>query len=131
MQNISTVTELSFAKSWSISSTLILPRSSMWKSVKNLNRATFQICDPLYENRTYEAILNLEKGPKINIVSNMACHSTVSLKPFASKRCFYLCQQNLVVQLYYGCTTGFENLVAFPLATMKLQTVKCGSSIKN
>ena len=89
MQNISTVTERSFAKAWGISSTLILPRSSMWKSVKKSKHcATFKICDPLYENRTYEAILNLEKGPKINIVSNMACHSTVSIKPFASKRCF-------------------------------------------
>ena len=89
MQNISTVTERSFAKAWGISSTLILPRSSMWKSVKKiLTLATFEVCDPLYENRTYEAILNLEKGPKIDIVSNMACHSTVSLKPVASKRCF-------------------------------------------
>ena len=34
MQNISTVTERSFAKAWGISSTLILPRSSMWKYVK-------------------------------------------------------------------------------------------------
>ena len=34
MQNISTVTERSFAKAWGISSTLILPPSSMWKSVK-------------------------------------------------------------------------------------------------
>ena len=34
MQNISTVPERSFAKAWGISSTLILPRSSMWKSVK-------------------------------------------------------------------------------------------------
>ena len=34
MQNISTVTERSFAKAWGISSTLILPRSSIWKSVK-------------------------------------------------------------------------------------------------
>ena len=34
MQNISTVTERSFAKAWGISSTLILPRSSMWKSFK-------------------------------------------------------------------------------------------------
>ena len=89
MQNISTVTERSFAKVWGISSILILPRSSMWKSVKKSKRVRrFQICDPLYENRTYKAILNLEKGPKLNIVSNMACHSTVSLKPFASKRCF-------------------------------------------
>ena len=62
----------------------------------------FLMTDPLYENRTYKAILNLEKGPKLNIVSNMACHSTVSLKPFASKRCFKECQQNLVVQFYYG-----------------------------
>ena len=37
MQNISTVTERSFAKAWGISSTLILPRSSMWKSVKKSN----------------------------------------------------------------------------------------------
>ena len=91
----------------------------------------FTICDPLYENRTYEAILNLEKEPKIYFVTNMACHSTVSLKPFASKRCFYLCQQNLVLQLYYIARTDFLNLVAFPIATMKLQTVKGGSSIKN
>ena len=34
MQKISTVTERSFAKAWGISSTLILPRSSMWKSVE-------------------------------------------------------------------------------------------------
>ena len=34
MQNISTVTERSFAKVCGISSILILPRSSMWKSVK-------------------------------------------------------------------------------------------------
>ena len=34
MQNISTVPERSFAKAWGISSTLMLPRSSMWKSVK-------------------------------------------------------------------------------------------------
>ena len=34
MQNISTVTERSFAKAWDISSTLIFPCSSMWKSVK-------------------------------------------------------------------------------------------------
>ena len=32
--NISTVTERSFAKNWGISTTLILPRSSMWKYVK-------------------------------------------------------------------------------------------------
>ena len=61
----------------------------------------------------------------------MASHSIVSIKPFASKRCFKECEQNLVVQLYYGRRTPFENLVAFGLATMKLQTVKCGSSIKN
>ena len=93
MQKISTVTERPFAKAWGILSTLILPCSSMWKSVKkskheNVSSATFKICDRLYENRTYEAILNFEKGPKINFVSNMACRSTVSLKPFASKRCF-------------------------------------------
>ena len=88
MQNISTVTERSFAKVWGISSTLILHRSSMWKSVKNSKHVRRLKYVSLYENRTYEAILNLEKGPKMNIVSNMACHSTVSLKPFASKRCF-------------------------------------------
>ena len=34
MQNISTVTERSFAKAWDISSNLILNCSSMWNSVK-------------------------------------------------------------------------------------------------
>ena len=48
----------------------------------------FLMTDPLYENRTNEAILNFEKGPKIDFVSNMVCRSTVSLKPLASKRCF-------------------------------------------
>ena len=93
MQKMSTVPERPFAKAWGISSTLILPRSSMWKSVKkskhgNVSSATFKICDTHYENPTYEAILNFEKGPKINFVSKMACRSTVSHKPFASKRCF-------------------------------------------
>ena len=93
MQKNSTVTERPFAKASVISSTLILPRSSMWLSVKQSKRgyvssAMFKICDPLYENRTYEAISNLDKRPKINFVTNMACHSTVLLKPFASKRCF-------------------------------------------
>ena len=64
--------------------------------------ATYIICDPLYEIRTYEAISNFEKGGKINFVSNMASQSTVSLKPFASKRCFMVCQQNLVVDLFFG-----------------------------
>ena len=44
MQNISTVTERSFAKAWGISSTLMLPRSSMWKSVnksKHLRRLKY------------------------------------------------------------------------------------------
>ena len=44
MQNVSTVTERSFAKAWGISSTLILPRSSMWKSVnksKHLRRLKY------------------------------------------------------------------------------------------
>ena len=50
MQKITTVTERPFAKSLVISSTLILPRSSMWKSVKkskdgNVSSATFKICD--------------------------------------------------------------------------------------
>ena len=93
MQKMSTVTERPFAKAWGISSTLILPRSSMWKSVKKskhgyVSNATFKICDPIYENGAYKGILNFEKGPKINFVLNMACRSTVSLKPFASKRCF-------------------------------------------
>ena len=38
MQNISTVTERSFAMAWGISSTLILPCSSVWKSVKKSKR---------------------------------------------------------------------------------------------
>ena len=44
MQNISTVTERSFAMAWGISSTLMLPRSSMWKSVnksKHLRRLKY------------------------------------------------------------------------------------------
>ena len=44
MQNISTVTERSFAMDWGISSTLMLPRSSMWKSVdksKHLRRLKY------------------------------------------------------------------------------------------
>ena len=61
----------------------------------------------------------------------MTSRLTVSLKPFASKRCFLVCQHNLVVELHYDSTTDFENLVAFPKVTMKLQTVKCGSSIEN
>ena len=93
MHKISTVTEQPFTKASGISSTLILHRSSMWKSVKkskhgNVSSATFKIYDALYENRTYEAILNLEKGQKINFVTNIACHSSVSLKQLASKRCF-------------------------------------------
>ena len=50
----------------------------------------------------------------------MASRSTVLLKPFASMQCFLVCQQNLVVELYYGSTTELENLVAFTKATMKL-----------
>ena len=93
MQKISTVPERPFAKAWGILSTLILPRPSMRKSVKkskhgNVSKCTFKICDPLYENRTNKEILYFEKGPKIYYVSYMACRSTVSLKPFASKRCF-------------------------------------------
>ena len=89
------------------------------------------ICDPLLENRTYEAISNFEIGAKIYFVPNIASRSTVSLKPFTSKRCFLVCHQNLVVELYYGSTTDLENLVCFPKKTMKLQTVKGGSSIEN
>ena len=96
-----------------------------------VSSAKYIICDPLYENRTYEAISNFEKGVKICFLSNMASRSTVLLKLFASKRCFLVCQQNLVVELYYGSTTDLENLVVLPKATMKLQTVKGGSSIKN
>ena len=61
----------------------------------------------------------------------MASRSTVLLKPFASKRCFLVCQQNLVVELYYGSTKDVENLVAFPKATVKLKTVKVEASIEN
>ena len=48
MQIISTVTERPFAMAWGILSTLVLPRSSMWKSVKkskhgNVSSATFKI----------------------------------------------------------------------------------------
>ena len=89
------------------------------------------ICDPLYENRTYETISNCEKGVKICFMSNVASRTTVLLKLFASKRCILVCQQNLVVELYYGSTTDLENEIAFPKATMKFQTVKCGSSIEN
>ena len=98
---------------------------------ENVSSATYKICYPLCENGTFETVSNFEKGAKINFLSNMASLSTVSLKPFASKRCFLLCQQTLVVELYYGCTTDLENLVGFPMATMKLQTVKGGSSTKN
>ena len=61
----------------------------------------------------------------------MASLSTVSLKPFAIKRCFLVCQQNLVIELYYDSATDLENLVAFPKSTMKLQAVKGESSIEN
>ena len=61
--------------------------------------AIYKLCDPLYDNRTYEAISNFEKGAKINCLLNMASRSTVSIKPLASKRCFFACQQNLVVEL--------------------------------
>ena len=89
------------------------------------------ICDPLYENGTFETISNFEKGAKINFVSNMASRSTVLLKPLASKRCFLVCQQNLVVELYYGSRKDVENLVAFPKATVKLKTVKFEASNEN
>ena len=72
-----------------------------------VSSAKYIICDPLYENRTYEAISNFEKGVKICFVSNMASRSTVLLKLFASKRCFLVCQQTLVVELHYGFTTDF------------------------
>ena len=60
----------------------------------------------------------------------MSSRSTVSLKLFASKRCFFVCQQNLVVELYYSSKTDLENLKGFPKATVKLQTIKGGASIK-
>ena len=47
----------------------------------------------------------------------MASQSTVSIKPFASKRCFLVYQENLVVELCYGSRTDLENWVAFPKAT--------------
>ena len=96
-----------------------------------MSSATYKICDPLCENVTFETTSNCEKGAKINFVPNTASRSTVSLKPFPSKRCFLVCQQNLVVELYCGSTTDMENLVYFSKAIMKLQTVKCGSSIDN
>ena len=96
-----------------------------------VSSAKYIICDPLYENRTFEAISNFEKGVKICFMSNVASRSTVLLKLFSCKRCILVCQQNLVVVLYYGSTTDLENLIAFPKATMKLQTVKCGSLIDN
>ena len=96
-----------------------------------MSSATYIICDLLLENRIYEAKSNFKKGAKINFISNMASRSTVSLKPFPSKRCFLVCQQNLVVELYCGSITDMENLVYFSKATMKLQTVKFGSSIEN
>ena len=83
-----------------------------------------RICDPLYENGTFETISNFEKGAKISFVSNMASRSTVLLKPFASKRCVLVYQQNLVVELYYGSTKDVENLVAFPMASVKLKQLK-------
>ena len=43
MQKTSTVTERPFAKAWGISSTLILPRSSMWMSVNNQNTEMCQV----------------------------------------------------------------------------------------
>ena len=89
------------------------------------------ICDPLNENGTFETISNFEKGAKINFASNMVSRSTVLLKPFVSKRCFLVCQQNLVVELYYGSRKDVKNLVAFPIAIVKLKTVKFEALIEN
>ena len=61
----------------------------------------------------------------------MDSRSTVSIKPFASKRCFLVCLQTLVVELFYGSKTDLENLEDFPTATVNLQTVKFGSWIIN
>ena len=96
-----------------------------------MSSATYKICDPLCENGIFETTSNFEKGAKINFVPNTASRSTVSLKPFPSKRCFLVCQQNLVVEFYCGSTMYMENLVCFAKATKKLQTVKGGSSIGN
>ena len=73
MEIISTITEQPFAKAWGRSSSLILPRLSMWKSVKkskprNVSSATYNIYDPLYENRTYEEVSNFEKGTKMYFI---------------------------------------------------------------
>ena len=51
MQKISTVTERTFAKSWGISSTLIFPRSSMWKSVKKSKHEMCQVRHLKYVTR--------------------------------------------------------------------------------
>ena len=51
----------------------------------NVSRATYILCEPLLENRTYEAMSNFEKGAKINFVTNMGSRSIVLLKPFPSK----------------------------------------------
>ena len=51
MQIMSTVTEQPIAKACGISSTLILPRSSMWKSVKNQNTEMCQVRRLKYEIR--------------------------------------------------------------------------------
>ena len=96
-----------------------------------MSSVTYIICDPLYENGTFETISNFEKGAKINFMSNMSSRSTVSLKPFPSKRCFLVCQQNFVVELYYSSKMDLENFVGFPKATVKLQTIKGGASIEN
>ena len=81
-----------------------------------VSSAKYIICDMLYENRTYKAISNIEKGSKINFESNMASRSTVMLKPFLSKRCFFVCQQILVVELNCSSITDIENLVYFSMA---------------
>ena len=119
MEKNSRITEQPFAKAWGRSSSLILSRSSMWKSVKkskprNVSSATYNIYDPLYENRTYEAVSNFEKEQQLRKEQKFISFkygfsiATVSLKPFASKRCLLVCQQNLVVELYYGFTTDLE-----------------------
>ena len=51
MQKMSTVTELPFAKALGILSTLILPRSSMWKSDKNKNTEICQVRRLKYATR--------------------------------------------------------------------------------
>ena len=69
MQKNSTATERPFAKAWGISSTLILPRSLIWKSVKNQNTEMCQVGRLKYVTRFTKTELtkqyyNLRKDQK-------------------------------------------------------------------